>query len=229
MLREKQKPAPEITGAYGDFQMKKNSIPEETIRRLSLYLRILMVLEREKIPVISSKRLVEHLPVTSAQARRDLAYFGSFGKRGVGYPVTELKSRISGILGLDREWPVVLVGAGRLGQALADYKGFRRFGFHVRAVFDNNPRKIGRKFGTVTVRPVSTMEDFIRKHHIRVAAVAVPASAAQETVDRLVSCGVTAVLNFAPRYLELPGHVHIKSVDMAMELESLVYHLKQEG
>jgi len=210
--------------------MKKRPkhIPEETIRRLSLYLRTLRFMEKSGVQVISSERLTRHLHVTGAQARKDLTYFGSFGQPGVGYNIHRLRTKIEGILGLDRKWNVILVGCGKLGTALLAYPGFRRFGFKITAAFDNNPAKVGRVIGGLTVLPNREMEDFIRKNSVKVAIVTVPAEAAQEIARRLVRGGVSAILNFAPRYLSIPENIRIKSVDMAMELESLVYYLKNQ-
>ncbi len=200
-------------------------IPEETIRRLSLYLRTLRYLEKEGVRVISSERLTKHLHITSAQARKDLAYFGSFGHPGVGYNVRRLREKIEEILGLDRHWDVILVGAGKMGAAFLAYPGFRRFGFKIRAAFDNNPAKLGQKIGGIPVLDDQRMEEFIQANRIRAAIITVPASAAQDVARRLVGSGITAILNFAPRYLSIPEHIHIKSVDVAMELENLVYYL----
>lgn len=207
------------------MRRRQRRIPEETVRRLSLYLRTLRFMENKGVRVISSERLTKHLNITGAQARKDLTYFGSFGQPGVGYNVPRLRKRIEGILGLDRSWGVILVGCGKLGAALIAYPGFRRFGFKIMAAFDNNPAKIGQKIGSVPVLDDRKMEDFVRNKSVKVAIVTVPASAAQEIARRLVKSGISAVLNFAPRYLAIPEKIRIKSVDMAMELESLVYYL----
>ncbi|MBU2495420.1 MAG: redox-sensing transcriptional repressor Rex [Candidatus Omnitrophica bacterium] len=207
--------------------MRKNyrSIPEETVRRLSLYLRTLRFMENKGVRVISSERLTKHLNITGAQARKDLTYFGSFGQSGVGYNIHRLREKIEEILGLDRSWSVILVGCGKLGAALLTYPGFRRFGFRILAAFDNNPVKVGQTIGGVPVIADQKMEGFIRKNKIKVAIVTVPAEAAQEIARRLAKSGISAILNFAPRYLVIPENIRIKSVDMAMELESLVYYL----
>ncbi len=204
---------------------KEIEVPEETIRRLSVYLRILRLLEKRGVAVVSSRRLTRHLMITDGQARRDLAYFGSFGRPGIGYDVQELKTRIEKILGLKQGWQVILVGAGKLGSALLHYPGFRAFGFHVMSAFDNNPRKIGRRIAGILVRDEQTLEAFVRENKIRTAIITVPASAAQKIVDRLSNCGVSAILNFAPCYLTIKKGVHIKNMDMAMELETLAYYL----
>jgi redox-sensing transcriptional repressor len=207
------------------MRKKQQRIPEETVRRLSLYLRTLRFMENKGMQVVSSERLTKHLNITSAQARKDLTYFGSFGQPGVGYNVRRLKEKIEGILGLDRSWRVILVGCGKLGAALLAYPGFRHFGFKIMAAFDNNPAKVGQVIGGAPVLADRTMENFIRKNKIKVAVITVPAEAAQEIARRLVKSGISAILNFAPRYLTIPENIQIKSVDMAMELESLVYYL----
>ena len=207
------------------MQKKHRSIPEETVRRLSLYLRSLHFMENKGVPVVSSERLTKHLNITGAQTRKDLTYFGSFGQPGVGYNVSRLKKKIEEIIGLDHSWNVVLVGCGKLGAALLTYPGFRRFGFKILAAFDNNPAKIGQKIGDVSIIADQKMEKFIRKNEVQVAIVTVPAKAAQEIAQRLAKSGISAILNFAPRYLTIPDNIRIKSVDMAMELESLVYYL----
>lgn len=207
------------------MRKKDRRIPEETVRRLSLYLRTLRFMENKGVQVISSKRLTKHLNITSAQARKDLTYFGSFGQPGVGYSVNRLRKKIEEILGLDHSWNVVLVGCGKLGTALLAYPGFRRFGFKILAAFDNNPAKVGQKIGGVPIIADQKMEGFIQRNKVRVAIVTVPAESAQETARRLVESGISAILNFAPRYLAIPEKIQIKSVDMAMELESLVYYL----
>jgi len=210
--------------------LRKNSrrIPEETVRRLSLYLRTLRFMENKGVQVVSSEQITKHLNITGAQARKDLTYFGSFGQPGVGYNVCRLRKKIEGILGLDHSWNVILVGCGKLGAALLVYPGFRRFGFRILAAFDNNPVKVGQRIGGVPVIADQKMEGYIRKNGVKVAIVTVPAEAAQEIARRLAESGISAILNFAPRYLVISEKIRIKSVDMAMELESLVYYLKNQ-
>ena len=167
------------------LRKKHRRIPEETVRRLSLYLRTLRFMENKGVPVISSERLTKHLNITGAQARKDLTYFGSFGQPGVGYNVHLLRKKIEEILGLDHSWNVVLIGCGKLGAALLAYPGFRRFGFRLLAAFDNNPAKVGQRVGDVPVIADQKMEGFIRKNGVKVAIVTVPAEAAQEIARRL--------------------------------------------
>lgn len=209
--------------------MREKRIPVETVRRLSLYLRTLRLFERRGARVISSAELTRHLDITGAQARRDLAYFGSFGQPGVGYYVGHLREKIEAILGLHRNWEAVLVGAGKLGTALLEYPGFRRYNFRLVAAFDRDRGKVGRLIGGVPVRPAGELSSFLRRQPVKIAVIAVPGRAAQAVADCLVAGGVSAILNFAPRYLDFPAHVQIKSLDMAMEIEGLIYHLARSG
>jgi redox-sensing transcriptional repressor len=201
-------------------------ISESTVHRLSLYLRIL---EEVKGPrgTVSSEDLAERAGTTAAQVRKDLSLFGSFGKRGLGYSVPELSGRLREILGLDREWRVALVGAGRVGAALFEYPGFRKRGFQIVSVLDRDPEKVGRKWGQVTIEPVSRLEDTIRERNVEIVILAVPAPAVQEVVDRAVHAGVRAILNFAPAQVRVPEDVALKDVNMVMELEALSFTLSQ--
>jgi len=197
-------------------------ISESTIRRLSVYLRFL---EQAKAPTISSGELARLGGTTSAQVRKDLSFFGSFGKRGLGYAVPELTRRIRDILGLERGYRVVLVGAGRMGGALVQYHGFKQRGFHITAIYDQDARKIGSRWNGLVVRDIRHLESDLRKEPTDIAIVVVPAEAAQEVVDRLVQAGVKAILNFAPVQLAVPRDVAVKTVNMAQELETLSFVL----
>ena len=203
-------------------------ISESTVRRLSLYLRVLQDARAAGVGTISSQELARRGGTTSAQVRKDLSVFGSFGKRGMGYPVPALLRALQGILGLDRPWQVALVGAGKIGAALFSYGDFRRRGFHIRAVFDSDPAKVGGKWGDLRVLPDDEMERVLREEKIDIAIVAVPAEAAQEVVDRVIAAGVQALLNFAPARLQAPSHVALRTVDMAVELEGLSFALSHE-
>jgi len=205
--------------------MKKLQIPEDSVKRLSLYLRNLRYLVREGVETISSEALAQDIYVSAAQVRKDLSYFGDFGTRGVGYSVRNLISEIESILGLNKKWSLALVGVGRLGSALLNYRGFQQFGFQFSVAFDNNPEKIGKKIGKVKVEDYSEIEKIIKKEKIKIAVVTVPASAAQEVTDRLVKAGIEAILNFSPRYLNVPPSVSIKTVDIALEVGNLTYYL----
>jgi redox-sensing transcriptional repressor len=197
-------------------------ISDSTVRRLSVYLRFL---EQTKTPTISSRELARLGGTTSAQVRKDLSFFGSFGKRGLGYAVPELTRRIRDILGLERGYRVVLVGAGRMGGALVQYQGFKQRGFHITAIYDHDARKIGSRWNGLVVRDVKHLETDLKKDPSDIAIVATPAEAAQHVVDRLVRSGVKAILNFAPVPLNVPADVEVKTVNMALELETLSYSL----
>ena len=200
-------------------------IAESTVRRLSLYLRFLEDFEQRGLETISSDELARRGGTTSAQVRKDLSFFGSFGKRGLGYSVPELTRRIREIMGLGREWRVIIVGAGKIGAALAQYRGFFQRGFRIVAVYDSSPDKIGRAWDSHTVRDIRDLERDTAKDQPDIAVLTVPADAAQATLDRIVKAGIKAVLNFAPVQLQAPADVTVKSVNMAMELESLSFAL----
>jgi len=200
-------------------------ISHSTVRRLSLYLRFLEQWAAHGRATISSGELAKLGGTTSAQVRKDLSFFGSFGKRGLGYSVAELAAKIRDILGLKRGYRVVLVGAGKMGGALVQYRGFRDRGFHIGAIYDQDARKIGSRWNGLVVRDVKHLEADLKKEPTDIAIVATPAEAAQAVVDRLVRCGVKAILNFAPVPLTVPGDVEVKTVNMALELETLSYAL----
>ena len=200
-------------------------ISESTVRRLSLYLGFLEQFATLGQTTISSAELARRGGTTSAQVRKDLSFFGSFGKRGLGYSVPELTARIRDILGLRRTYRVVLVGAGRIGSALVQYPGFRQRGFHVTAIYDKDPKKIGTGWNGLVVRDVRHLEADLNREPSDIAIVVTPAAAAQEVVDRLVRSGVKAILNFAPMQPTVPADVVVKSVNMALELETLSFAL----
>ncbi|HYW13686.1 MAG TPA: redox-sensing transcriptional repressor Rex [Longimicrobium sp.] len=200
-------------------------ISESAVRRLSLYLRLLQEADAAGAETISSGELADRGGTTSAQVRKDLSLFGSFGKRGLGYSVQELLERIRTILGLQRSWRVALIGAGKLGSALFSYRDFEARGFDIRAVFDADPRKVGTQWGGLTIRADEEMVETVSALEIDMAIVAVPADAAQHVVDRLVKAGVRGVLNFAPARLKVPPGVALKNVDVTLELEGLSFSL----
>jgi redox-sensing transcriptional repressor len=200
-------------------------ISDSTVSRLSIYLRILEELGEGE--TVSSDDLAERAGTTSAQVRKDLSLFGSFGKRGLGYSVPELTGRLREILGLDRTWRVALVGAGRIGAALFDYPGFRSRGFHIVSVVDRDAEKIGRKWGDITIQDVDELDRIIREKGVEILILAVPAGAVQDVVDRAVQAGVRAILNFASAQLKIPDDVALKDVNMVMELEALSFTLSQ--
>jgi redox-sensing transcriptional repressor len=200
-------------------------IAESTVRRLSLYLRFLEDFEAQGHQTISSGELAAQGGTTSAQVRKDLSFFGSFGKRGLGYSVSALSSSLREILGLSRQWNVIIVGAGKIGAALAQYRGFRERGFKVVGVYDVDPARIGRALDDVVVRDQRELETDIPALHADMALIAVPGDAAQSLVDRVVRAGVHAILNFAPAPIQVPANVALRSVNMALELEILSYAL----
>ena len=200
-------------------------IADSTVRRLSIYLRFLEDSAVQGIRTISSEELARRGGTTSAQVRKDLSFFGSFGKRGLGYPVPELTSALRDILGVGREWRVIIIGAGKIGTALARYSGFRQRGFQVVAVYDSDPRKIGSQWDDHTVRDIADIERDIATDGPDIAVLTVPGDAAQEIGERVAVAGLKAILNFAPVQLHLPADVTVRNVNMAMELEGLSFAL----
>jgi len=200
-------------------------IADSTVRRLSAYLRFLEDFENRGLETISSDELAQRGGTTSAQVRKDLSFFGSFGKRGLGYSVPELAGRLREILGLGKEWKVIIIGAGKIGAALAQYRGFRQRGFLILAAYDSNEEKIGRKLEAIPVRDISQLERDVKQDHPDIAVLTVPADEAQRVLDRVVKTGIKAILNFAPTQLQAPPDVTVKTVNMAMELEGLSYAL----
>ena len=207
--------------------MKVEKISELTTNRLSIYLRCLNELASEDAKKVSSEKLAERFHLNPAQIRKDLAYFGEFGVRGVGYSVEDLRVHITKILGLDRPHRVGIVGAGRLGTALANYKGFSRSNFSVVALFDNDEAKIGRKVGEekISIDDVKRMPILVKERSIDVMVIAVPARVAQRVLNQIMSAGIKAVLNFAPASLSARLGVKVKTVDLTTSLESLSYYL----
>ncbi len=210
-------------------QPRPESIPDPAVRRLSLYLRQLEAFKRKDRRTISSKQLGESLGLTDAQVRKDLAYFGQFGHPGIGYRVDELIGEVKHILGTDKSWNVLLVGAGNLGRALGAYHGFNAKGFNVVAVFDNDPAKIGKKLGQFTVQPLSEMPAAVQKLGIRLAILGVPADAAQDVADQLIAAGIRGLLNFAPVSISVPRDVALSTVDVAVQLEQLSFQVNVPG
>jgi len=204
--------------------VKPLKVPEKTVTRLSIYLRCLEELEASGITTISSKELAQRFGFNSAQVRKDLAYFGQFGVRGLGYYIAELRHNLERILGLKQDWEVALVGVGNLGSALIAYKGFQARGFRISLAFDSDPAKVGTAINGVTIQDVAKMVPALRRKKVKIAVVAVPAGAAQAAADALVEAGVTAILNFAPAQLTAPQGVKIQNVDLSVLLKTLSYH-----
>src|SRR5690349_11282879 len=203
-----------------------DQVSELTTNRLSIYLRCLNELDATGVQTISSQGLAEQFHLNAAQIRKDLAYFGEFGVRGVGYYVKELKRHLRQILGLDRKLRVAIIGAGNLGLALADYPGFRQEGFEIAALFDNLREKVGQHSkGGVPIYDIHDLKKLARTDGISIAAVAVPEASAQKVIDLVVGSGIKAILNFSPGALQVPRDVKLKSVDLTVSLESLSFYL----
>jgi redox-sensing transcriptional repressor len=203
-----------------------DQVSELTAGRLSVYLRCLNTLDAAGVKTISSKALAEQFQLNAAQIRKDLAYFGEFGVRGVGYYVKELKRHLRAILGLDRTVRVAILGAGNLGLALADYPGFRQEGFTISALFDTERTKIGRRSrGGVRIFDIGDLRKLVRRDNIHIAVIAVPADSAQGVVNTAVQAGVRAILNFSPGSIKVPPSVKLKNVDLTVSLESLSFFL----
>jgi redox-sensing transcriptional repressor len=200
-------------------------IADSTVRRLSAYLRFLEDFEGRGLSTISSDELAQRGGTTSAQVRKDLSFFGSFGKRGLGYSVPELAGRLREILGLGRQWKVIIIGAGKIGAALVAYRGFRQRGFHILAAYDSASDKIGKTLEGIPVRDINHLEKDVGKDRPHIAVLTVPSANAQAVVDRIVRAGIKAILNFAPTQLQVPPDVTVKTVNMAMELETLSFAL----
>lgn len=203
-------------------------ISKATIDRLPLYFRTLGQIRGEGVEIISSEELGKRIGVTPEQIRKDLASFGEFGKKGVGYYVVDLARYIGGILGLHRDWNIALIGSGHLGGALAKYQNFKNLGFHFRAVFDINPAKSGELLGDLRVQPLDELEETIREKDIQIAVITVPIEAAQDVADRLVAAGVKGIWNFAPIKLNIPPGIRICNEDLSVGLTSLSYYLSRE-
>ena len=200
-------------------------IADSTVRRLSAYLRFLEDFEGRGLTTISSDELARRGGTTSAQVRKDLSFFGSFGKRGLGYSVPELAGRLREILGLGRKWKVIIIGAGKIGAALVAYRGFRQRGFNIQAAYDANSDKVGKTLEGIPVRDINQLEKDVSKDPPDIAVVTVPSENAQAVVDRVVRAGIKAILNFAPTQIKVPDDVTVKTVNMALELESLSFAL----
>ncbi|HEX8252404.1 MAG TPA: redox-sensing transcriptional repressor Rex [Thermoanaerobaculia bacterium] len=206
---------------------EREAISELTTGRLSVYLRCLTFLEAQGQKTVSSHEMAERFHLNSAQIRKDLACFGEFGTRGVGYDVSRLKSNLVETLGIDRTRNVIIVGAGNLGMALADYSGFNTNGFHIVAMLDADVTKVGRASrADIPVVPWERLGEIVRRNRVEIGIIAVPAHAAQSVYDALAETGVQAVLNFAPAQIKLREGVKVKSVDLRINLESLSFHLK---
>lgn len=202
--------------------------PDVVIRRLPLYARSLRYLLEEGIHSVSSQELGERINVTAAQIRKDLSYFGEFGKQGIGYDVEKLLNHIEHILGLTHHWPVVIVGVGSLGQAIARYDGFQTQGLRIVGLFDSDPEKIGQTVDDLSIMDYHHLHAVISEHQARLAVIAVPATRAQEVADMLIEAGIRAILNYAPIILQTPDDVWVRYIDPVAVMHSLTYYLARE-
>ncbi len=205
------------------------AIPEATVARLPVYLRALTGLSDAGIRTCSSEDLAAAAGVNSAKLRKDLSYLGSYGTRGVGYDVDYLRYQIAREIGVTQDWPVVIVGIGNLGHALANYSGFRSRGFRVVALLDAAPERHGEIVAGVAVRPFDDLEAIVHEQSVAIGVVATPATAAQNVADRLVAAGVTSILNFAPAVISVPEGVDVRKVDLSIELQILAYHEQRKA
>jgi redox-sensing transcriptional repressor len=206
----------------------RRRIPDATVARLPVYLRSLLEIAGDSTTV-SSERLAELAGVNAAKVRKDLSYLGSYGTRGVGYDVEYLLFQMSRELGLTQHWPVVIVGIGNLGHALANYGGFGASGFHVVALVDADPAKVGQRVAGSEIQPLEALDDIVRANEIAIGIIATPALAAQDVAERLVNAGVTSILNFAPAVLTVPTGVSVRKVDLAVELQILSFHQQRRA
>jgi len=204
-------------------------IPEATVARLPVYLRALVSLAETGTTTCSSEELAQAAGVNSAKLRKDLSYLGSYGTRGVGYDVDYLRYQIAREIGVTQDWPVVIVGIGNLGHALANYSGFRSRGFRVVALLDADPSRQGELVAGVDVRPFDDLEAIVSEHSVAIGVIATPAPAAQDVTDRMVACGITSILNFAPAVLAVPDGVDVRKVDLSIELQILAYHEQRKS
>ena len=210
--------------------MKFAKIPMATISRLSIYSRTLQELMEEEVDVISSERLAKQCAVNPAQIRKDLAYFGEFGVRGVGYRVGDLLNQIKEILGLNRPWNLGMVGVGNLGSALIRHANFIRHGYVFTAAFDVDPQKVGRRLPSgVVIKHLEEVDDVVKERDVHVGVITTPSSAAQSVANQLVLAGINGILNFAPIQIQVPNCCHVENVDFTIKLDSIAYHLSSSG
>jgi redox-sensing transcriptional repressor len=217
------------SGARGGQSPRHHGIPEATVARLPVYLRALYALADRDTATVSSEELAAAAGVNSAKLRKDLSHLGSYGTRGVGYDVEYLVYQVSRELGLTQDWPVVIVGAGNLGRALANYGGFASRGFRIAALLDCDPAVVGTTIARHKVRSAADIEDVVATHAVSIGVIATPAAAAQDVCDRLLAAGVTSILNFAPVVLNVPSGVDVRKVDLSIELQILAFHAQRRA
>lgn len=209
--------------------MSDRAIPEATVGRLPIYLRALVEMAEQGATTVSSGDLAEAAGVNSAKVRKDLSYLGSYGTRGVGYDVAYLIHQVRRELGLTQHWPVVIAGAGNLGHALANYKGFPKRGFRVVAMVDAAEGKVGERVGSTTVEHVDRLPEIVQRQEVAIGIIATPAAAAQEVADRMVAAGIRSILNFAPAVITVPPEVSLRKVDLSIELQILAYYEQRKA
>jgi redox-sensing transcriptional repressor len=207
----------------------ERGIPEATVARLPVYLRALITLSEDGTATCSSEELATAAGVNSAKLRKDLSYLGSYGTRGVGYDVEYLRYQIAREIGVTQDWPVIIVGIGNLGHALANYSGFSSRGFRIVALLDSDPDRLGETVGDMSIRGFDELEALVAEHDVAIGVIATPAGAAQDVCSRLVGSGVTSILNFAPTVLAVPEGVDVRKVDLSIELQILAYHEQRKS
>jgi redox-sensing transcriptional repressor len=205
--------------------MSAKRVPDIVVARLPLYLRALSAMQTNGKAFTSSQEMGDWLGISSAQIRKDLSHFGEFGKQGTGYSVAGLQEKLRQILRVEREWPIIIIGAGHIGSAIASYPGFAHRGFRVCGMFDNDPARIGTRVGEFVVQDVSELASFVSANRIQMAMIAVPAESAQAVADRLVEAGITAVLNYAPINLSVPDSVRVEYIDPVLHLQHMTFYL----
>ena len=215
----------ELAETPSERPQQRTDVPEVVVARLPQYVRVLNMLLSDGVQVANSQMLGEKLQVTPAQIRKDLSYFGRFGKQGRGYSVRHLLDELKQILGLNSHWNVVVIGVGRLGRAILSYPGFTPDGFHLVAALDNDPGLVGQNVDGLVVRPVEELHQVVKEYDISIAVVAVPGADTQGVIDRLVECGVRAILNYAPTTPQVPPDVNIRNIDPVLSLQSMTFYL----
>ena len=209
--------------------MKDRSVPEATVGRLPVYLRALVEMAERGATTTSSEGLAEAAGVNSAKVRKDLSYLGSYGTRGVGYDVAYLIHQVRRELGLTQHWPVLIVGAGNLGHALVNYKGFAERGFRIAALLDSAWPKVGERVDGIEVEHIDALDEIVRREDVAIGVICTPAPAAQEVADRMVAAGIRSILNFAPAVIAVPEHVSVRKVDLSIELQILAYYEQRKA
>ncbi len=215
----------ELAETPSERPQQRTDVPEVVVARLPQYVRVLNILLSDGVQVANSQMLGEKLQVTPAQIRKDLSYFGRFGKQGRGYSVRHLLDELKQILGLNSQWNVIVIGVGRLGRAILSYPGFTPDGFHLVAALDNDPGLVGQNVDGMVVRPVEELDEVVKEYGISIAVVAVPGVHTQGVIDRLVECGVRAILNYAPTTPQVPPDVNIRNIDPVLSLQSMTFYL----